>query len=242
MVGLQEQRSSLEVEVVEDHLDAAVGDPVVGLQDQRLSLEVEVAEDHLDAAVVVPAVGLQEGRSSLEVEVVGDHLDAAVEDPQAMAWEEDTAAAVGDQARRSLLAQVVEEVAHLDAAVGVPAVGLQEGRSSLEVGVVEDPLDAAVEDPVVAVAVPRAMQSSSALEGAAEDPTSLHSRNAPLSFPTSSLIRPSRPATGPPATRSNSHSRRLFSLRTALPLSSKLACFLPACLLPFSSLDAASLC
>ena len=76
-----------------------------------------------------------------------DHPDTAVEVPQAMAWEEDPAVAVGDLARRSLLAQAVEEVAHLDAAVGGPVVGLQDQRASLEVEAVGDPLDTAVEDP-----------------------------------------------------------------------------------------------
>ena len=232
---------------MEDPLGAAAEDPamtweeypVVGLQDQRSSLKVEVVEDPLDATVGDPVVHLQDQRASLEVEAVEDHLDPAVEDLQATAWKEDTAAAVGNQARRSLLALAVEELARLDAAVGNPVAGLQEGRSSLQVEVVRDPLDAAVEDPVV---VPRAMHSSSTLEGAAEYPVSLRSRNDPLSFPTSSPIRPRRPATCPLATRrSNCHILPSFSLRTALPLSSKLACFLPACLLPCSSLDAVSL-
>jgi len=167
VVGLQHQRSSLEVEAVEDHpdpavgnpqataweedteaaagnqarrslltqvvaevahLNAAVGDPVVGLQKGRQSLEVEVVGDPLDAAVGDPVVHLQDQSSSLEVEAVEDHLDPAVGDPQATAWKDDTAAAVGNQARRSLLAQAVEELAHLNAAVGDPVVGLQKGR------------------------------------------------------------------------------------------------------------------
>ena len=143
---------SLSVLVVEeeDIPDAAVGDPAVGLQDQRSSLEVEVVEVLLDAAVEDPVVGLQDQRASLEVEAVEDHLDPAVGDPQATAWEEDTAAVVGDQARRSLLAQVVEEVARLDAAVEDLVVGPQDQRSSLQVEVVEVPLDTAVEDPAMA--------------------------------------------------------------------------------------------
>jgi len=73
-------------------------------------------------------VGLQDQIASLQVEAVEDHPDPAVGDPQATAWEEDTAAATGNQARRSLLTQVVVEVAHLNAAVGDPVVGLQKER------------------------------------------------------------------------------------------------------------------
>ena len=69
--------------------------------------------------------------------------------PRDTAWEEDTAVAVGDRARRSSLAQEEEEEVRLDAVVEDPAVvGLQEARSSLEeVEVVGDPLGAAVEAP-----------------------------------------------------------------------------------------------
>lgn len=77
-------------------------------------------------------------------------------------------------------------------------------------------LDAAVEDPVVVA--PQDTQSSSAPEGAVVGLAIPHSRNAPLSFPASSHIRPSRPATGPRATTSNSHRWPEYSARATLPL------------------------
>ena len=92
---------------MEDPQDAVVGDPATGV----------------DIAVVI-----QDPRASLEVEAVVVPLDAAVVALLAMAL---PAMAVGDQARRSSLAlEEEEEVAHLDAVVGDPAVvALQEERS-----------------------------------------------------------------------------------------------------------------
>lgn len=78
-------------------------------------------------AATVGAVGaLARSLSALVVEEVHP---AAVGAPQAMAWEEDTVVAVEDQARKLLLAQVVEEVAHLDPVVEDPVVGLPVARS-----------------------------------------------------------------------------------------------------------------
>ena len=96
---------------MEDPQDAVVGDPATG---------VDIAVDH------------QDRRASLEVEAVEVPLDAAVVALLAMALQAMAlpGMAVGDQARRSSLALEVEEVAHLDAVVGDPAVvALQEERS-----------------------------------------------------------------------------------------------------------------
>ena len=97
---------------MEDPQDAVVGDPATG---------VDIAVDH------------QDRRASLEVEAVEVPLDAAVVALLAMALQAMAlpAMAVGDQARRSSLAlEEEEEVAHLDAVVGDPAVvALQVARS-----------------------------------------------------------------------------------------------------------------
>ena len=203
---------------MEDPQDAVVGDPATG---------VDIAVDH------------QDRRASLEVEAVVVPLDAAVVALLAMAL---PAMAVGDQARRSSLAlEEEEEVAHLDAVVGDPAVvDLPEARSLLEeVEAVGDPPDAAVGDPVGAVAVPRATPSSSAPEEAVVGTASPRSRNVPLSFLTSRATRPSRPATFL-ASRSDRPGQR--STQQEQPC----LCFpclstSPPCVL-FSILDAPSLC
>ena len=251
VVVTQAPRASLEVEAVVDPLVAVVGDPaVVALQKERSSLlEVGAVEDPLDAVVGDPAmewvedpvVVIQDPRASLEVEAVEVPLDAAVVALLAMALLAMalSAMAVGDQARRSSLALEVEEVAHLDAVVGDPAVvDLPEARSSLEeVEAVGDPLDAAVGDPVGAVAVPRATPSSSAPEEAVVGTASPRSRNAPLSFLTSRATRPSRPAT---FLASRSDRPRQRSTQQEQPCRSLLPCPLSSPHDLFLSIDAAS--
>ena len=248
MVVTRDPRASLEVGAVVDPLVAVVGDPaVVALQKERSSLlEVGAVGDPLDAVVGDPAmewvedlvVVTRDPRASLEVEAVVVPLDAAVVALLAMAL---PAMAVGDQARRSSLALEVEEVAHLDAVVGDPAVvDLPEARSLLEeVEAVGDPPDAAVGDPVGAVAVPRATPSSSAPEEAVVGTASPRSRNVPLSFLTSRATRPSRPAT---FLASRSDRPRQRSTQQEQPC----LCFpclsaSPPCVL-FSILDAPLLC
>jgi len=98
------------------------------------------------AATAVAVGALARSLSAVAVEEVDP---AAVETPQAMAWEEDTAVAVGDQVRRSLLAVAMEQEDIPDAAVGDAVVGLQDQRLSLKAEVVEVPLDTVVEDPAM---------------------------------------------------------------------------------------------